>query len=183
MDAGTLPDERARDDADGSSRVTVRLALPADLDVAGEICVAAYDGAAQLEPGSPYAETLRDPRSRATDSRLPGAGRDATVVGTVTICSPGSTSREIAQEDEVEFRFLAVAPSAWRTGVGEALVAAAEQHARDVGARALAICVRDINPGAAAMYERLGFARCPDRDWSPRVGVDLLALTRSVPYP
>jgi hypothetical protein len=31
------------------------------------------------------------------------------------------------------------------------------------------------------MYERMGFTRVPERDWTPRPGVDLLALTRAVP--
>jgi ribosomal protein S18 acetylase RimI-like enzyme len=162
--------------------IVIRQATEADLEVVGEICVSAYDAAAQLEPGSPYAATLRDSRARMRDGLLIVAERDGTVVGTTTITPPGSEFREIGRDDEVEFRFLAVAPSAWRTGVGDALVAACEEHARRSGARALAICVRDTNTGAAAMYERMGFTRIPERDWSPRPGVDLLALTRDVPY-
>lgn len=158
----------------------IRRATEADLVTAGDICVSAYDAAGQLEPGSPYAETLRDTGSRVDDSILLVAERDGVVVGTVTICSPGSASREIGRDDEVEFRFLAVAPQAWRTGVADALVAACEDHARRTQARALAICVRDTNVAAAQMYERKGFVRVPDRDWSPRPGVDLLALTRPV---
>ena len=162
--------------------LVIRPATEADLAVAGEICVSAYDSADQLEPGSPYAATLRDTQARMADGILLVAERDGTVIGTATICPHGSTFSEIGGPDEVEFRFLAVAPSAWRSGVGQALVDACEQHARETGARALAICVRDINVGAAAMYERMGFVRVPERDWSPRDGVDLLALTRPVPY-
>ena len=33
------------------------------------------------------------------------------------ITPPGSEFREIGLDDEVEFRFLAVAPEAWRTGI------------------------------------------------------------------
>lgn len=161
--------------------LVIRPATEADLDAIGEICVAAYDAAGQLEPGSPYATTLRDSRSRMTDGLLLVAERDGSIVGTTTITPPGSSFREIGSDDEVEFRFLAVAPPAWRTGVGEALVAACEQHARETGARALAICVRDTNTSAAAMYERMGFTRIPERDWTPLPGVHLLALTRPVP--
>ena len=140
--------------------------------------MAAYDAAGQLEPGSPYVETLLDTRTRASDSLLLVAERAGRVVGTVTICLPGSSSAEIGRDDEVEFRFLAVDPAHQGTGIAGALVRACEEHARQSGARALAICVRDINVGAAAMYEAMGFRRMPDRDWSPRPGVDLLALTR-----
>lgn len=158
--------------------VTVRRASPSDLGVAADICVAAYDAAGQLEPGSPYVETLRDTPGRMAEAILLVAERDGAVVGTVTICPIGSPFAEIGSDGEVEFRFLAVDPSAQGTGVGSALVAAVEEHARETGARSLAICVRDTNTDAAAMYERMGFTRVPHRDWSPRAGVDLLALER-----
>lgn len=164
------------------SPLVIRVATESDHAAAGEICVAAYDAAGQLEPGSPYVATLMDTASRAADGILLVAQRDDVVVGTVTICPTGSTFHEIGEPDEVEFRFLAVDPSAWRTGVADALVQACEEHARRAGCRALAICVRDINVGAAVMYERMGFRRVPERDWTPRAGVDLLALTRPVPY-
>lgn len=163
------------------SDVRVRPALPDDLATAGDICVAAYDAADQLEPGSPYAADLRDTKTRAEEGLLLVAERDGRVVGTVTLCPPGSPFREIGRDDEVEFRFLAVDPQEWGSGVAARLVDACEAHAREVGAGAMAICVRDTNTGAAAMYERMGFTRVPDRDWSPRAGVDLLALRRSVP--
>lgn len=158
----------------------IRPARDEDFATVGQLCVEAYDAASQLEPRSPYAATLVDARGRAADSIVLVAERDGDLVGTVTICLPGSESREIGQDGEVEFRFLAVAPSAWRTGVADALVRAVEEHAIEVGAARLAICVRDTNTGAAAMYERRGFTRVPERDWSPRPGVDLLALTREV---
>lgn len=158
--------------------VLVRPATVADLERAADICVAAYDAAGQLEPGSPYVIDLRATDERARDGILLVAERDGVVVGTATICPPGSAFREIGGADEVEFRFLAVAPEAQGSGVAKALIAAIEQHARDTGAVRLAICVRDTNTGAAAMYERMGFTRVPHRDWSPRAGVDLLALER-----
>jgi ribosomal protein S18 acetylase RimI-like enzyme len=164
------------------SPLVIRVATVSDHAAAGAICVAAYDAAGQLEPGSPYVATLRDTAARAAEGVLLVAERAGVVVGTVTICPTGSAFHEIGREDELEFRFLAVDPAAWRTGVGDALVQACEERARQGGLRALAICVRDINTGAAAMYERMGFARVPDRDWTPREGVDLLALTRPVPF-
>jgi ribosomal protein S18 acetylase RimI-like enzyme len=158
----------------------IRPATDSELDRVGDICLAAYDAAGQLEPGSPYAQTLLDARARAAAGIVLVAERDGVVVGTTTICPTGSEFSEIGGPDELEFRFLAVDPEAWRTGVADALVAACEQHARDTGAHVLAICVRDTNTGAAEMYERRGFTRVPERDWSPREGVDLLALTRPV---
>ena len=164
---------------DGTS-IRIRPASGADLDRAADICVAAYEAAGQLEPGSPYVADLRATAARAADGILLVAERDGRIVGTATICTPGSAFREIGGDDEVEFRFLAVAPEAQGTGVAAALIDAIEQHARDTGATRLAICVRDTNTGAAAMYARMGFSREPDRDWTPRPGVDLLALSRPV---
>ena len=161
-----------------STSIRVRPAGDEDLERAADICVAAYDAAGQLEPGSPYVIDLRATAERARDGILLVADRGGVVVGTATICPPGSAFREIGTDDEVEFRFLAVAPEAQGTGVATALIAAIEQHARDTDAVRLAICVRDTNTGAAAMYERMGFTRVPHRDWSPRAGVDLLALER-----
>lgn len=158
----------------------IRSARDEDLERAGDICVDAYDAAGQLEPASPYVHDLRATAARARDGILLVAERAGEIVGTATICTPGSAFREIGREDEVEFRFLAVAPEAQGTGVAAALIEAIEQHARETRAVRLAICVRDTNTGAAAMYERMGFVREPHRDWSPRPGVDLLALSRPV---
>jgi ribosomal protein S18 acetylase RimI-like enzyme len=54
---------------------------------------------------------------------------------------------------------LAVAPDARRRGVGTALLAAAEQHARGRGARKLSMRVLSTNPEAIQLYTGLGFER------------------------
>jgi ribosomal protein S18 acetylase RimI-like enzyme len=165
-----------------SEHLVIRPAADADLDVVGAMCVDAYAAAGHLEPADPYAETLRDARTRAREADVLVAERDGVVVGTVTICPVGSAFGEIGREGESEFRFLAVQPGTWRSGIGEALVAACEERAHARGATAHVICVIDINEGAHRFYDRLGFERLPDRDWSPREGVHLLAYRRRVPY-
>ena len=54
---------------------------------------------------------------------------------------------------------LAVAPEARGMGVASALLAAAERHARDHGARKLSLRVLSSNDAALRLYERLGFRR------------------------
>ncbi len=54
---------------------------------------------------------------------------------------------------------LAVAPAARRRGVGAALLAAAEDHARARGARKISLRVLSTNTGALRLYQRLGFER------------------------
>jgi GNAT superfamily N-acetyltransferase len=152
------------------------------MPVVGDLCVQAYAAAGHLDPDDPYANTLRDARARAQTTIVLVAERDAEVVGTVTICPEGSPFAELSRDGECEFRFLAVAPKAWRTGVGEALVDACEQWARANGAPAQVISVIDMNEGAHRFYDRLGFERRPERDWMPRAGVHLLAYARPVPF-
>ena len=160
----------------------IRPAHADELDLVGEMCVSAYAAGGHLDPDDDYADTLRDAGDRATTAEVLVAERDGEVVGTVTICPAESPYAEIGQPGESEFRFLAVAPSAWRTGVGEALVDACEQRARERGASAQVICVIDVNEAAHRLYRRLGFTRLPARDWSPRPGVTLLAYRRPVPF-
>ena len=148
----------------------------------GDLCVDAYRASGHLDEGDAYTDTLRDAEERARNGVLLVAVRDGDVVGTVTICPAGSPFSETGTEDECEFRFLAVAPAAWRSGVGEALVAACEEWAIDHGKSAHVICVVDGNRAAERLYERLGFERLPERDWSPRDGVSLRAYRRAVPY-
>jgi len=160
----------------------IRPAEPSELDLVGELCVASYAAGGHLDPEDDYAATLRDAAGRARSADVLVAVRGGAIVGTVTICPPGSEFSEIGQGGESEFRFLAVAPSAWRTGVGEALVAECERRAIAIGAPAHAICVIDRNDAAHLFYERLGFTRTPERDWQPRDGVLLQAYRRPVPW-
>jgi ribosomal protein S18 acetylase RimI-like enzyme len=160
----------------------VRPAREDEYGQAGELCVRAYVAGGHLDPTDHYANTLRNAAARAASSDVLVAVRDESIVGTVTICPAGSEWSELALDGESEFRFLAVDPSAWRTGVGEALVGAAETRARKRGQTSHVICVIDRNDGAHAFYRRLGFARLPERDWEPVPGVVLLAYRRAVPY-
>ncbi len=147
------------------------------------MCVEAYAHGGHLDPADEYAATLRDAGVRAEYAELLVAERAGEVVGTVTVCPAGSPFAEIREDGELEFRFLAVAPAKWRSGVGEALVDACERRAMETGAKALVISVIDGNEAAHRLYRRLGFERMPDRDWEPRPDVQLLAYRRSVPTP
>ena len=160
----------------------VREATHADVEAAGRICVDAYSQSGQLDDDADhgYSRTLADAGARMTGAHLLVATRDDVVVGTVTLCPEGSPFREMAREHEMEFRFLAVAPSAWGTGVSEALIEACEDYARAAGARTMVIGVRDTNVAAEALYARRGFVRAPERDWRPVPTVFLLGFQRMV---
>lgn len=152
----------------------LRRARPEDLEAAGEVTVAAYSEFT-LGPADPYVPKLRDATTRDREAELWVADLEGAVVGTVTIALEGSPWREIGEPGEGEFRMLAVAPSARRRGVGEALMQLVVDRFRELGAHAIVLSSLASMTSAHRVYERLGFRRLPERDWSPVPGVDLIA--------
>lgn len=69
-----------------------------------------------------------------------------------------------AEAGVVELISMWVRPSARGQGVGDVLVRAVEQWAREVGARELRLAVAEGNPAAAALYQRHGFQRTGGAD-------------------
>ena len=141
----------------------------------GDLCVRAYIAGGHLTSGDPYESTLRDVAGRDNEGSVLVAMRAGRLVGTATICNPGSPCSEVSRPGESEFRFLAVEPKAWGTGVGDTLVAALHEHARRNGASAMVICVMALNRAGHRFYTRLGYRRFPERDWSPTPAVQLQA--------
>ena len=93
----------------------------------------------------------------------------------MTVCPAGSPWREIGRDGEGEFRMLAVAPEAQGQGVGMALAEMVVERFRSEGARGIALSSLESMAGAHRIYDRLGFHRDPERDWSPAPGVHLIA--------
>ena len=132
----------------------------------GELIVAAYVAGEHLSEGDAYAATLRNVSSRIEYTLV--ATIDGEIVGTICLCPPdGQSAAVLAGSDEYEFRFLAIEPGAWGSGIGGALVAECEARARAFGAQHMVISVIDSNERAITFYERLGYTRLPERDWSP----------------
>ena len=161
------------------SDVVVRRAAPGDVAAAGDVTVAAYEEFT-LGPSDPYVERLRDAAARDREAELWVAELDGEVVGTVTLALDGSPWREIARPGEGEFRMLAVSPHARRRGVGEALLTLVLDRFREL--RMGAVVMSSLTEMAAAhrVYERSGFHRLPERDWSPVPGVELIAFRKEL---
>ena len=153
----------------------VRLATDADLAAVGELTVAAYAEFTE-GPADPYVERLRDAAARAAQAELWVADDGGALLGTVTRCPAGSPWREISRPGEGEFRMLAVAPEARGRGVGEALTRHVLAVCADAGESAVVISSLAEMTAAHRVYDRLGFRRLPERDWSPLDGVDLIAF-------
>lgn len=155
----------------------IRAAQARDLDVVGEITVAAYTSEGHLDPDSPYVEELRDTRSRATSATLLVAVEDdGQVIGTVTFCVAGTPYADLARAGEAEFRMLAVAPRARGRGVAQQLVRRCIDLARDAGSSALVLSSMETMVAAHSIYERFGFRRVPERDWRPAEDIRLAAF-------
>lgn len=154
---------------------TVTTAEPRDLPRVRDLVVDTYVGGGFVDPGSPYLHSLRNVDARCREADLLVA-RDlgGAVVGTVTFCLPGTPWAEISRPGEAEFRMLAVDERARGRGIGRSLVRACLSRARTAGAGATVISTTPLMVAAQRLYEQMGFCRTPDRDWSPRPGVDLL---------
>jgi ribosomal protein S18 acetylase RimI-like enzyme len=161
----------------GRVTLTIRRAEPRDYATVGELTVRAYtaDGLSSVE--SDYVHSLRDAAGRGEKAELWVAVDESDrILASVTFSPPGSPYREIAREGEGEFRMLAVDPPARGRGIGEALVRLCLDRSREIGDRRMVLCTQVENVNAHRLYERLGFVRLPDRDWSPVTGVNLVAF-------
>ena len=159
----------------------VRRATAADHEAIGEVTVAAYaDFTNAAEVG--YVAYLRDAATRDREAELWVADDEETgeVLGSVTLCPVGSPWREIGTDDEAEFRMLGVGPDAQRRGVGSALMDLVVRRAHEDGKSAIVLSSLAEMTAAHRIYERQGFVRLPDRDWSPAPGVDLLAFRKEL---
>ena len=146
---------------------------PGDYDTVAALVLAAYDDHVKVE--YEYIQVLGDVAGRDRDAEVWVCHDvDGSLLGTVTICPHGSPYREVARDDEGEFRMLAVDPRAQGRGVGRLLTGAAVDDARRHGFAAVVLSTTATMTAAHGLYESLGFVRVPDRDWSPNQHVDLL---------
>ena len=165
-----------------SAPLEIRPVRPEEYAETGALVEASYTAGGILDNDRGYGAHVRDVAGRAPDHPVLVAVRDGRIVGSVTITPFGSPQSELARDrSEVEFRFLAVAPEAWGTGVAQALVAAVEAYAAGHGAQRLVLCVIESNEAAQRLYARLGFERDPDRDWIPVPEVVLRSWRRDLP--
>ncbi|WP_328646460.1 GNAT family N-acetyltransferase [Amycolatopsis sp. NBC_00348] len=156
--------------------VEIRPPRPEEYAAAGEVTVQAYDVDGHLTGDVGYDAVLRDVARRVELAEvLVAVGEAGDVLGCVTIVRPGSAYAEISRPGELEFRMLAVAPSARGRGVGEALTRAVLDRARTLGLRRVVLSSLDGMRSAHRLYERLGFTRLPERDWRPFPHISLVA--------
>jgi GNAT superfamily N-acetyltransferase len=175
--------------------VMIREARPDELAAVGDLRVAAYAAGGFLSPG--YEPELRALGTQGDGAVLvavpedgaaagpghgpaagpghgPGGGASA-ITGTIMLVTWPLAGELIGGPDEAEIRALAVAPGIQHGGVGTGLLHTALNWAELAGARRVVLSTLPQMRAAHRLYERNGFRRLPDRDWSPRPGVQLLA--------
>ncbi|WP_020389326.1 GNAT family N-acetyltransferase [Kribbella catacumbae] len=155
----------------------IRLALPTEYDEVGELTVEAYAADDFIPEGSDYGLTLGNAADRAAKAELWVAADGTELLGTVTFCMPGSVYGELGGDGEGEFRMLAVSAKARGLGTGTALSQHCIDRSRELGFHRVVLSSASYMATAHRLYERLGFTRLPERDWSPRPGVDLFAFS------
>ena len=155
----------------------IRPVHPEELEEVGRLTAEAYIGDGFLDAADDYTAELTDAAGRARQAEVWVAVEDGQLLGTVTFCPVGSAYREVGRDDEGEFRMLAVSPSARGRGVGRALVEHCLGRARELGYVGIRMSSMDRMASAHRVYERLGFVRAPQDDWSPVRGVNLLAYS------
>jgi GNAT superfamily N-acetyltransferase len=153
----------------------LRQVVPDEFAEVGRLTVEVYVEDGFIDPEDGYVSELADTRRRAREAEVWVAVEDGQLLGSVTFCPVGSLFREIGGDDEGEFRMLAVRPDARGRGVGRALVELCVRRARELGYAGIRMSTMDRMASAHRVYERLGFTRAPEDDWSPVPGVSLLA--------
>jgi len=155
--------------------IEYRTARSEEYGEVADVLLAAYRADGLIPSGTGYERHLADVAGRAGDSEVVVAVEDGTILGTVTFCPNGSSSAEISSPGEGEFRMLGVAPTARGRGIGAGLTEYCIDRSRALGYQAVLLSSAPKMRTAHRLYERRGFVRIPDRDWSPNAQVDLLA--------
>jgi len=184
--------------------IVIRRAEPREYDALGEITAQAYlqDGLLDFGESDSYLGELKDVAGRAAAAEVlvavdgmgvppahggpparaqSRAGEEprawGNLLGGVTFVPSGGPMADIAGPGEAEIRMLAVARAARGRGAGEALVRACVDRARALdGCVRIVLSTQGSMHAAHRIYERLGFVRTPERDWSPIPELDDITL-------
>lgn len=157
--------------------VTIRPIRLDDSDAEAAVIVRAFAAGpyGHLPKSAERAAFEADTAGRTADGAvLVAVGADGDLVGTASVLRAGTRYSRVARPGEAEVRLISVAPEAQGAGLGAALTRAALEVALAWGATALVLDTGARNTRAQALYERLGFARDPERD--ARVGADVDSL-------
>ncbi len=158
--------------------IEIRPVHPAEYEALGALTLRAYHALEDYPQRDPYDASLMDVKTRAESSRVVVAvARDGSLLGGVTYVSgPEDPFAEELLDGDASIRMLAVDPARQGAGVGRALTQWCLDKARQTGRRRMILHTSFRMPRAIRMYERMGFVRTPELDYSPVPGVNLLGF-------
>jgi ribosomal protein S18 acetylase RimI-like enzyme len=138
--------------------LTIRTAVAADVDALLELIHSAYRGSGERNGWTTEAELIAGPRT--TRELLAADLADPAI--TLLVAGPHDGCAAVthrAGTPTASFGMFAVRPGVQGSGLGKAVLAAAEEHARAGGATTMEMCVIDRRPELIAWYERRGYTR------------------------
>ena len=142
----------------------IRDVRPGDYERVGELTVASYAALPVDHLWGDYDVHIRRVGERLETADVIVAVLDGEIVGAVTYTSdPDSPWLEWNEPGEAQIRLLAVDTAMQGRGIGEALVRACIERAREQGMKILLHTTNHM-PAAQRLYPRLGFVRRPERD-------------------
>jgi predicted N-acetyltransferase YhbS len=160
-----------------SAGIAIRLVQTGEHDAVDELVREAYefDYGPRDHGHDPFRLAVN--RARATDLWVAVDAGTGALVGTITV-GRLATPRMMddALPDELDFRLLAVSPSARGRGIGEALVRHVIEQAGLQSLRGVFMKSGPDMVGAHRLYTRVGFRRDTARDGLFRDGVKVLDL-------
>lgn len=162
--------------------VVIRPVAPGEYEIAGELVVQAYRTLGDVGDEF-YERELRDVEGRVETGEVLVADLGGQVVGCVTFAAGQTPLSEVDDPDAATVRMLGVSPAARGRGIGDALMRRCIDQARASGLRRVRLDTRTSMDSAQRLYDRLGFRRDPDHDWSPAPGIALLAYVLDLDEP
>jgi GNAT superfamily N-acetyltransferase len=157
--------------------IRIHDAEPTDLPAVVAVLQAANaDFAAQVPPSfyRAYLRNLLYVSSRLDESQLLVAERKGHIVGAITFYPDASREGWDWPTAWTGIRATAVVPAARGQGIGRRLTQACIDRSRTLGAPTICLHTGAFMRAAIALYERLGFQRCPafDREAAAMFGSD-----------
>jgi len=169
--------------------VTIRDGRLDDRPAVEAVTLAAYEQYAAVLPPplwAAYRQNIVATLAAAAPATLIVAEAAGAVMGSVLLQPAGSVMTEPGSGRETrlaepELRLLAVGPAGRGRGVGRRLMDECIRRSRAAGAPALTLHTTDMMRVAMGLYERMGFTRAVELDFTPAPGAVVkgyrLALT------
>lgn len=162
-----------------STPIEVRRARPEEYAAVAELTATVYLTEGWGDEG--YEPVLRDVAGRAARALVLVALDGLELLGTGTVATRGGPYAEQAVEGDAVVRMLVTVPAARGRGVGELLVRACLDASVADGCRRVRLSTQPGMAAAHRLYERLGFTRTPEHDWSPVPNLLLITYVLDLP--